>query len=147
MTSAVTGRGAAYDVTPSGEFAYGAPIGGLIGFFVDAVRGACSGLLALLGGTHITGTASTITPAGAGFDALPQILEQFSAGGLAGPAELLAGIVLFMTARRTIARTLGLLAFIAFTVAYVNGYSLVDMLTALSDFLAAVAGRLEAGGA
>ena len=74
---------------------------------------------------------------------LDSIWSSFSAGGLAGPVELIGGLVLFFAARRTIARTFGLLLFIAFVVAYANGYSATDMLRFLSSMLASAAGALE----
>ena len=143
MANAIRGRGAAYDVQPSGETAYGGPIGGLIGFFMDAMRGACSGLLTLLGGMHMTGTAQSVMPTGNGFESLAGVLQQMSMNGLAGPVEIIGGIVLFLTTRRAIARMLGLLAFIGFAVALANGYSLADMLAFLSTLFSGAAGVLE----
>ena len=145
MTSAIRGRGAAFDVSPTDEqaFGIGGPLGGIVGFITDATRGACSGLLALMGGAHITGTASTITPQGSGLSYLTSILEQFSYSGIAGPVEVLGGIALFLTARRVLARTLGLLLFIGLLAGYANGYSLADMLGILSTALQAAAGFLE----
>jgi len=143
MATAIKGKGAVYDVKPAGEFAYGGPIGGIIGFITDTVRGSCSGLLALLGGTHITGTASAMTlPAGT--ESFVGLMEQLSVGGLTGPVEILGGAALFLTARRAIARTLGLLLFIGFAAAYANGYSVPEMLTALSDLLKRAAGLIDA---
>lgn len=147
MASALRGRGAVYDVRPSGEYAYGGPFGGLIGFVIDALRGGCAGLLALLGGSHITGTAAPLT-APAGFESLTGLLQNISAGGLTGPVEILGGAALYLTARRTIARTLGLLLFIGFITAYANGYSTAEILTALSKLLSSAAGAVDsiAGG-
>ena len=92
----------------------------------------------------MTGTASTIAPQGTGIAYFTSILEQFSYGDFAGPAEMLGGIVLFLTARRTIARTLGLLLFIGVLTGYANGYNLVEMLTILSNFLGETARFLQA---
>lgn len=144
MANAINGRGAMYDVRPAGEHAYGGPIRGLIGFATDATRGACSGLLALLGGMHMTGAVSAQQfSAPAGLESLGAMLQQMSMGGIAGPVELIGGLALFLTARRAIARTLGLLAFIAFVVAYAQGYSIADMIAFISTLFTGAAGALE----
>ena len=147
MSMAIRGRGAAFDVRPT-ESAPGflsGPLFGASGFCKDTMQGACAGILALLGGTHVTATSApgVIAPGG-GFASLGGVLENLAAGGLTGPIELLGGIALFFAARRTIARTLGLLGFIAFIVAYVNGYQLPEMLSAASDLLGRIAGALDA---
>lgn len=145
MASAVKGRGPAYDVRPveSPPF-FGGPIGSITGFCKDGMQGACAGLLSLLGATHIAASPTPIASTGAGFESLPAILQNFSAGGIAGPVELLGGIVLFLAARRTVARTIGLLGFVGFLWAYANGYELPEMLSFLSDLLGRIAGALEA---
>ena len=58
-----------------------------------------------------------------------------ASGGFAGPVERLGAMVLFLTAPRTGARTLGLLLFIGFLAAYANGYSLPEMPTAVLELL------------
>ena len=145
MATAIFGKGAAYDVRPAGEHAVGlsGPIGGLIGMIKDALQGACSGLLSLLGATHMTGTPGGLGTLHSEIDVLDGIWQSISAGGLAGPVELLGGIALFFAARRTISRTAGLLAFIAFIAAYSNGYSVNDMLTVLANLLEGAAGALQ----
>ncbi|NNE42407.1 MAG: hypothetical protein HKN14_15980 [Marinicaulis sp.] len=122
--------GKIYDVKPAGEHPYfhGGSIAGLIGFALDAFRGACAGLLGLLGASHTTGAGFVSAPAAGEMPGLTQVMEQMSVGGLAGPVELLGGLVLFLTTRRTIARTLGLLGFIGLMAAYSNGYSLDEIL-------------------
>ena len=142
MASAVRGRGAAYDVRPAGEHP---GIGGLFGFCKDGFQGACAGLLGLLGATHMTGAPSSFGALHSEVPWIDAVWSSISAGGLAGPAELLGGVVLFFAARRTIARTLGLLLFVGYLWAYVNGLTAVDMLTGLSELLASAAERL--GGA
>lgn len=146
MTSIIKGRGARYDVRPTGE---ASSLGGLFGICRDGLQGACAGLLGLLGATHITGAPTGFAEIHSNIPMLDSVWGALSAGGLAGPAELLGGIALFFAARRTIARTLGLLAFIAYIAAYVNGFTAVDMLSGMSDLLAAAADRLgdAAGGA
>ena len=122
----------------------GAPLGGLFGFCKDSIQGACSGLLALLGATHMTGTPEGFATLHSTVPILDRVWDSISAGGIAGPIELIGGIALYFAARRPIARTLGLLGFIAFVVAYMNGYSLVDMLTGFSGVLDSVVAFLEA---
>ena len=130
MAIANAKRGNIYDVKPAGEHlpSYGGPIAGLIGFVLDSFRGACAGLLALLGASHATGAGFVSAPAAGELPGLTQVMEQMSVGGLAGPVELIVGFVLFLTTRRIIARTLGLLGFIGLMVAYTKGYSLEEIL-------------------
>jgi uncharacterized membrane protein len=100
-------------------------------------------LLGLLGATHMTGAPTGFAEIHSQVPWLDAVWGSLSAGGLAGPAELLGGLVLFFAARRTIARTAGLLLFVAYLAAYANGYSASDMLSALSEFLGAAATRLD----
>ena len=131
MARAINGRGAAFDVRPAGEPAYGGsiigPITGLVGFLMDMVRGSCAGLLTLLGVLHMTQGAQAAPAAPQGLETIAAIAQQFSMNGFAGPAELIGGLVLFLTARRGIARTLGVLAFIALVAAYAQGITLADI--------------------
>jgi hypothetical protein len=146
MALAIRGRGAAYDVRPSGESGFGilGPFSGLIGFVKDAVQGSCSGLLSLVGVSHISGASGGLATIGSEIESLDGLWQSLSASGVAGPVELFAGIVLFFAARRTIARTLGLLVFIAGVAAYAQGYSATDMLSALSWLLDNAAALLQA---
>ncbi len=143
MASTVQGRGAHYDVRPAGEHP---GVGGLFGFCKDGVQGACAGLLGLLGATHMTGAPAGFAELHSNIPWLDTIWSSISAGGLAGPVELLGGVALFFAARRTIARLLGLLLFIAFITAYANGYSASDMLSFLANVLVQAAGALEPAG-
>jgi len=142
---AVRGRGAAYDVRPAGESGIGfaGPFAGLIGFVKDAIQGSCSGLLALVGASQLTGASVGIATVGSEIESLNGLWQSLSASGLAGPVELFAGVVLFFAARRTIARTVGLIAFIAFVVAYAQGYTATDMLGVASSLLESVAALLQ----
>lgn len=140
MASIVRGRGAQYDVRPAGEHS---GVRGLFGFCKDGFQGACAGLLGLLGATHMTGAPAGFAELNSNIAWLDTIWGSLSANGLAGPAEFLGGLALFFAARRTIARTLGLLLFVGFVAAYANGYSATDMLRFLSDMLGRAAGALE----
>lgn len=144
MARAVAGSGPTYDVRPAGETP---GFGSLFGICKDGLQGACSGLLGLLGATHMTGAPTGFAELHSEVPWLDAVWSSISAGGLAGPVELLGGIALFFAARRTVSRTVGLLLFIGFIVAYVNGYSASDMLTAVSEILATVAQRLDGAGA
>lgn len=143
MASIVQGRGAQYDIKPAGEHG---GVGGFFGFCKDGFQGACSGLLGLLGATHMTGAPAGFAQLHSNISWLDTIWSSISAGGLAGPAELLGGAALFFAARRTVARLLGLLAFVAFISAYANGYSASDILSALADVLTQIAGALDPAG-
>jgi len=143
MASIVRGGGAAYDVRPSGEHA---GLRGLFGFCKDGFQGACAGLLGLLGATHMTGAPEGFAELHSNVAWLDNIWGAFSAGGLAGPVELLGGIALFFAARRPIARVLGLLLFVGFVTAYANGYALSDMLAALANALSLAATALDPSG-
>lgn len=139
MATAIRGRGAAYDIRPTSEGSGFGPLGGLTGFFKDAVQGACAGLLAFLGSLHMTDAPQLFAPLQSEIDVLDRVWQSFSAGGLAGPAELIGGLALFMAARRPMARTLGLLGFVAFAALYANGVTVPEMQTTLSASLAAAA--------
>lgn len=145
MATAIFGRGAAYDVRPTGEYAgfLSGPVRGLMGMFKDATQGACSGLLSFLGAMHITGVETGVGTLRSEIGFLDDIWQSVSAGGMAGPVELFAGAALFFAARRTISRTLGLLLFVGFIAAYANGYSAADMLKTLSNLLQTAAGALD----
>lgn len=140
MASAVRGRGAAYDVRPESE---SPGLGGIVGSCKDALQGACSGLLGLLGATHMTGAPTGFAELHSEIAWIDGIWSAFSAGGLAGPVELIGAVALFFAARRTVSRTIGLLLFVGFVTAYSNGYSASEMLSALSDLLAGLAQRLD----
>ncbi len=137
MALAVRGKGAAYDVRPAGERSFGfvGPFAGLIGFIKDAIQGSCSGLLTLVGVSQLSGASGGFATVGSEIESLDGLWQTLSTTGLAGPVELFAGVVLFFAARRTIARTLGLLVFIAGVAAYAQGYTATDMLSALSWLL------------
>lgn len=143
MATAVRGRGPVFDTRPTTEDKAGGPLRGVFGFCKDTAQGACAGLLSLLGASHLLGAPSSVASVG-GVQSFSGLLERFATGGFAGPVELIGATVLFLTARRTIARTIGLLLFIGFMAAYVNGYSLAEMLSALSELLRGAAGVLEA---
>jgi len=119
------------------------PLGGLLGFAKDSIQGACSGLLALLGATHLTNAPAGFADLHSSVPLLDGVWESISAGGMAGPVEMLGGVALFLAARRAIARTCGLLLFIGFVFAYVQGYTLSDILLALSGAIGDAAGALE----
>ncbi|MEO1137160.1 MAG: hypothetical protein AAFW68_11245 [Pseudomonadota bacterium] len=145
MATAIRGSGGRYDVRPAKEEGglYGGPLTGLFGMGKDACQGACAGFLSLMGATHLTGGQSAFGTVGSNIDFLDRIWASLSANGLAGPVELLGGVALFLAARRTVSRTIGLLAFVAFVVAYANGYSLADMISILSNLLQGAATALE----
>lgn len=143
MASILFGKTSAYAAQPYAAAPIGSPIGGLVGFFKDAVQGACSGLLALLGATHMTGAPEGFAEIRSNVPLLDGMWESISAGGLAGPVEMLGGVALFLAARRAIARTCGLLLFIGFVFAYAQGYTLSDILMALSSVIGDAAGALQ----
>ncbi len=142
MTTAVRRRRPVFDPRPAAESETGGPLRGVFGFCKDTAQGACAGLLSLLGASHILAPSSAAASLG-GVQSITGLLERAASGGFAGPVELLGATVLFLTARRTIARTIGLLLFIGFMAATVNGYSMQEMLTVLSDLLRAAAGLLD----
>ncbi|WP_411818017.1 hypothetical protein [Hyphococcus sp. DH-69] len=135
---------ARYDVRPEGEFRsnWGGPIGNISACVKDVSQGACAGFLSLMGATHLTG-GEGLGSVSSNIGFLDQIWSSLAVNGMAGPVELLAGIALFLAARRTISRTLGLGLFIAFIAAQANGYDVSDMLKLLSNLLKSAAGALE----
>ena len=140
---AISAAGARYDVRPSGEFKgfYGGPLGGFVATIKDAMQGAGAGFLSLTGATTI---ASGDTMAMAGdLGVLGQLWPALATNGMSGPVQLVAGVLLFLAARRTISRTAVLMLFIACVAGYANGYTLADMLSGASAVLDGAAGALE----
>lgn len=143
MNTAIRAAGARYDVRPTGENRgiYGGPARSLACMIKDAAQGAGAGFLSLTGATSIASGQPMAAASDLGM--LGSIFPSLAASGMTGPMQLIGGIVLFLAARRTISRTAGLMAFIAFLAAYANGYTLVDMLGAASSVLEQAAGALE----
>ena len=144
MARAITARNAYYDTQPVREYrrGLGAPLSDIFGFAMDCTRGACSGLLALLGASHIA-AGQVAQPAIASADPVVAMLESVAAGGLTGPVELFAGVALFLSTRRGLARVLGLLAVLAMTVGYAKGYEPAELLGLIAQLLQTAAGGLE----
>ncbi|GJL92469.1 hypothetical protein [Hyphococcus sp.] len=142
MNTAIRAAGARYDVRPSGEKRgfYGGPARSLACMIKDAAQGAGAGFLSLTGATSIASGETIAT--GGDFGLLSSVFPSLAASGMTGPMQLIGGAVLFLAARRTISRTAGLMAFIAFLAAYANGFTLVDMLGAASSVLDQAAGAL-----
>ena len=130
MATTYSRRNAVYEGRPVQEFDRhrNRPVRGLAGFLFDCSRGACAGLLTLLGGLHIIQGQAAETLTSAPATSMAGVLEKFAAGGLTGPIELIAGVALFVTARPGMARLIGLLAFIGFVTAYVQGYNPQEIL-------------------
>lgn len=145
MATAARGRTGYYDARPAGE--YGGFSGGLLGRFIgslkDMCQGACSGFLGMIGAMHMTSTGGEIATLSSNVDFLDTLWASLSANGLAGPIELIAGLAMFLAARRAMSRMIGLLGFIAFMVAYAQGYTLSDMILALSSLLESASGILQ----
>lgn len=145
MATAARGRTGYYDARPAGE--YGGLNGGLIGRFFGSVKdicqGACSGFLGMLGAMHMTSGSGEFASLSSEIDFLDTLWGSLSANGLAGPIELFGGVALFLAARRAMSRMIGLIGFIAFMVAYAQGYSISDMILALSSVLETVSGALQ----
>lgn len=143
MALALKGAGARYDVRPAGENSglYGGPLAGLACMIKDCAQGAGAGFLSLTGATSIA-SGEPLTATG-DLGMLGAVFPSLAASGLTGPLQLVGGIILFLAARRTISRTAGLMAFVAFLAAYANGFTLVDMLSAASDVLDGAAGALD----
>lgn len=145
MAIAARGRTGYYDARPAGEYGgfNGGLIGGLIGSLKDICQGACSGFLGMLGAMHMTSSTGEFATLSSEIDFLDTIWASLSANGLAGPIELIGGIALFFAARRAMSRMIGLIGFIAFMVAYAQGYSINDMILALSSGLEMLSGALQ----
>ncbi|WDI30938.1 hypothetical protein PUV54_13340 [Hyphococcus flavus] len=144
MARALSASGARYDVRPAGENrgAYGAPFRGPACIIKDALQGAGAGFLSLTGATSIA-SGETMMAASSDLGMLGEIFPSLVSSGLTGPLQLVGGVLLFLAARRTISRTAGLMAFIAFVAAYANGYDIADMLQMASNVLQGAAGALE----
>ncbi len=145
MATATKGKAGYYDARPAGEF--GGFEGGLIGRFLGSVKDICqgagSGFLGMLGAMHMTSGSAEFATLSSEIDFLDTLWASLSANGLAGPIELFGGVALFLAARRAMSRMIGLIGFIAFMVAYAQGYSISDMILALSSLLETVSGALR----
>ncbi|PQA85484.1 hypothetical protein [Hyphococcus luteus] len=143
MTTAIRGAGARYDVRPAraNGSLYGGPLGALACMVKDCAQGAGAGFLSLTGATSIA-SGQPMTATG-DFGLLGAVFPSLASSGLTGPLQLVGGVLLFLAARRTVSRTTGLLAFVAFLAAYANGFTLADMLTAASNALEGAAGALD----
>ena len=137
--------GVVYDVRPTGEHGglMSGPFGNLLGIVKDSCQGACAGFLAMLGATHLSTAAGGVGSLSSEIGMLDAVWQSLALNGLAGPVEVLGGIVLFFAARRTISRTIGLLGFIGVLAAYANGYSTNDMIFLLSEILERASGLLQ----
>lgn len=144
MTIAVRGAGSRYDVRPARENhgIYGGPFGSFACMIKDACQGAGAGFLSLTGATAIA-SGETVAAAGGDLGMLSAVFPSLAASGMTGPLQLAAGVLLFLAARRTVSRTLGLMAFIVFAAAVANGYTLADMLAMAANFLEGAAGVVE----
>ncbi|GJL96169.1 MAG: hypothetical protein DHS20C05_25740 [Hyphococcus sp.] len=144
MAKLFSARTPVYESPPLSERGLGlnGPLSGLLGKLKDTGQGACAGLLSLLGVTHMTSAQSGFGSVASEFEGINSLWQNLSANGLAGPVELLGGIVLFFAARRTVSRTIGLLGFVAFATAYANGYSVSEMLSVLSQLMASASEML-----
>ncbi|MEM9014105.1 MAG: hypothetical protein AAGB02_03255 [Pseudomonadota bacterium] len=121
------------------------PIFNLFGFCKDTMQGVCAGILATLGAAHmVTQPNVSIASSEPGAVSLNAVLENIAMGGLTGPIEILGGLALFFAARRPLARTLGVLAFIGFLWAYTNGYGVAELLPILSALFLQFAGAVDA---
>jgi len=145
MATAASGRTGYYDARPSGELggAGAGLIGRIVGSVKDACQGACSGFLGMLGALHMTSATGEVVTLSSQFGFLDTLWASISTNGLAGPIELIGGLALFLAARRSLSRMVGLLGFIAFMVAYVQGYTVSDMILTLSSILESAAGILQ----
>ncbi len=127
MTSYIANPDYADYVGPkSGVFPGSRLVGGTIGFFKDIVQGMCSGAMTFVGVLNTIGTDLSILPS------LPlerfvdnalnnMAIGEFAASPYAGPVEIAIGAALFLTARRGIARTLGLLGVILYIASVATG--------------------------
>lgn len=145
MATAIRGRGAAYDVRPARgwDAEYGGPIGGAVRSLTGLARGVLAGLFIFFGAVHLTGKADLIAPPDTALGQLHELVDQMSIGGLTGPIEVVVGLLLFLTVKETVSRALGLALVIVIVAGYASGYTLADMLSALSSLLRNAAGVLD----
>ncbi len=145
MAIATRGRTGYYDARPAGEYGgfNGGLIGSIIGSIKDVCQGACSGFLGMLGAMHMTSGSGEFATLSSEIDVLDTLWGSLAANGLAGPIELIGGVALFLAARRAMSKMIGLVGFIAFMVAYAQGYSVNDMILMLSSVLETLSGALR----
>ncbi len=135
-----TGQGFyGYEFNESGPAREGF-VSGTIGFVKDSIQGMCSGAMTFVG---------ILTTIGADISALPSLplesfvksglemmqLGEFSMSNYAGPTMIAIGAGLFFTARRGMARTLGLIGVILYITAYAAGIDLSPYVSELQKIL------------
>lgn len=121
-------------------------VGGTIGFFKDIIQGMCAGAMMFVGVLSSIGADLSILPnlplERFVDNALNNIaIGEFVASPYAGPVEIVIGAALFLTARRGIARTLGLLGVIFYISAVATGVDLSRFTAIAGDLFA----NVEAG--
>lgn len=115
-------------------------IGGLFNFGRNLIQGACSGGMTFAGILTAIGADLTLLPN------LPleafvlstlEMLEigDFAVSTYAGPVMIAIGAGLFLTARRGIARTLGIIGIIGYITAHATGLDLSPYLTQLEPMI------------
>lgn len=156
VANAIPGRGPLYDIRPVEQAPARRSRRSLFTpalFLKNMAQGACAGLLTLLGAMNISeGVAATngaaALAADAGFSAkMDAIIERLLQGGGPGVIEIVGAMALFLSAGRGPARIIGLLGFVAITIAYANGVSeaeFLNMIESLYERLKGVLAQFQA---
>lgn len=115
-------------------------------FCKDMMQGLLSGLLMLLGSSQLMASdfASVVATLPSGLD--NAVFQELFSGSSVGGLQIAAAVLLFISTKRGIARTIGVLALIALVLMQNSGVSTEEFLTGASDGLRGLADRLESAG-
>lgn len=130
---------------------HGGLIAGPVSFLRSIGQGACAGLLAMLGATHLIEAAPLWGKEGAAAEAvasggLDGFIEAALAGGAPGALELVGAAALFLSAGRGPGKVIGLLAFVAIAWAHAQGVDHSQMIDALRSFAETALAAIERAG-
>ncbi len=110
-------------------------------FCKDVIQGLLSALMLIAGSTSLTAGEALAAAIPAGFEG--SALEAVFSGRVMGAMEIAVAVLLFIATRRGIARTLGVMALIAYVAAHGSGLTAADIASATSALLTMLAERLD----
>ncbi|MEL7486380.1 MAG: hypothetical protein AAGJ87_04070 [Pseudomonadota bacterium] len=110
-------------------------------FCKDAVQGLVSALMLIVGSGHMMTEGATLANLPVGLDGA--FLENLLSGRTMGALEIMVAGLLFLSTRRGVARTLGVLALLSYIGFHNTGLSVDDLISSASSALHQIADALE----
>ena len=115
---------------------------------VDTARkfaqGTGTALLALAGANNVAGATTAGVPLMTDFTSVDGFTQAILEGRLTGPAQLIAGALLFLAAGKCTARLAGLLAGLALVYLYTQGHTVADGFDFAKDFTTRLSVAIDA---